>query len=305
MWHISRPFPLATIIPFPHPKRSPGLKIRDLHGLPKVLGRFGPFELRIATTKKEIRKAQRLRYKVFFEEGNAVPQRGAGLVRRDICRFDKICDHLLVFDMEARNSFGRVKPKIVGTYRMLRGDVAARHGGFYSQSEFDIAPLLARHKDKKFLELGRSCVHPKYRSKRVIELLFRGLTLYALHHKIDVVIGCASLSGTNPLALALPLSFLHHKASAEEEWQVRPLSGRAVPMGILESAALDGRRGLAALPPLLKAYVRAGCKFGDGAVIDKGFGTIDVFTILQVANFDERYLAHFSPSGDGKENVAA
>ncbi len=90
MWHIGRPFPLATIIPFPHPKRPPGLKIHDLHGLPKVLGRFGPFELRIATTKKEIRKAQRLRYKVFFEEGNAVAQRGAGLVRRDICRFDKI-----------------------------------------------------------------------------------------------------------------------------------------------------------------------------------------------------------------------
>jgi L-ornithine Nalpha-acyltransferase len=305
MWHINRPFPLATIIPFPHPKRPLGRKVRDLHGLPNVLGRFGAFELRIATTKKEIRKAQRLRYKVFFEEGNAVAQRRAGLVRRDICRFDKFCDHLLVFDMEARNSFGRIKPKLVGTYRMLRGDVAERHGGFYSQGEFDIAPLLARHKDKKFLELGRSCVHPKYRTKRVIELLFRGLTIYGLHHQIDVVIGCASLSGTNPLAQALPLSFLHHKATAEAEWQVHPRAGRAVSMGILENSAVDARRGLAALPPLLKAYVRAGCKFGSGAVIDKCFGTIDVFTILQVANFDERYLAHFSPSGDSKETVAA
>jgi putative hemolysin len=304
MWHFGKPFPLATIIPFPHPKRPSGRKIRDLHGLPKVIGRIGSFELRIATTKKEIRKAQRLRYKVFYEEGGAVPQRGAALVRRDICRFDKFCDHLLVVDTQARNSFGRIKPKIVGTCRMLRSDVAERNCGFYSQSEFDITPLLARHKDKKFLELGRSCVHPQYRSKRVVEILFRGFTLYAFHHKIDVLIGCASLSGTNPLALALPLSFLHHKASAEQEWQVRPLEGRAVPMGIIDANTLDVRRGMAALPPLLKAYVRAGCKFGNEAVIDKGFGTIDVFAVLQIAHADERYRAHFLP-GEGEENVAA
>jgi L-ornithine Nalpha-acyltransferase len=304
MWHIGTPFQLATIIPFPSAKRQPKRKLRDLQGLPKVLGRFGALELRIATTKKEIRRAQRLRYKVFYEEGQAVAGRTAGLVRRDICRFDKFCDHLLVVDMEARNPFGRIKPRIVGTCRMLRSEIAELYCGFYSQSEFDIAPLLARHKDKSFLELGRSCVHPKYRSKRVIELLFRGFTIYAFHHKIDVLIGCASLSGTNPLALALPLSFLHHKASAEEEWQVRPLAGRAVPMGIVEADALDGRRGMAALPPLLKAYVRAGCKFGDGAVIDKVFGTIDVFTVLPIARADERYRAHFSPA-DGEENAAA
>jgi putative hemolysin len=304
MWHIGTPFALAKVIPFPHPQRSAKPRRRELHGLPRVLGRFGNFELRIAVTKKEVRKAQRLRFKVFYEEGNAVAQRGAGLIRRDICRLDKYCDHLLVFDMEARNSFGRIKPKVVGTCRMLRSDVAAKAGGFYSQSEFDITPLLERHKDKKFLELGRSCVHAKYRTKRVIELLFRGFTAYALHHKVDVLIGCASLTGTNPLALALPLSFLHHKASADEEWQVRPVAGRAVPMGILEAAALDGRKGLAALPPLLKAYVRAGCKFGDGAVIDKGFGTIDVFSVLPIARADERYRAHFAP-GEGEETVAA
>ena len=301
MWPFDKPFDLATTIPFPQPNAKKRDK-RDLLGLPKVLARVGDFELRIATSKKDVRRAQRLRYKVFYEEGDA--KGGAGLVRRDICPFDKYCDHLLVVDVEARNAFGHPKPKVVGTCRMLRSDVALRTGGFYSQGEFDIAPLIARHKDKKFLELGRSCVHPKYRTKRVIELLFRGFTIYAFHHKIDVLIGCASLSGTNPLALALPLSFLHHKASAEAEWQVRPLAGRGVPMGLLEDAAFDARKGLAALPPLLKAYVRAGCKFGDGAVIDKGFGTIDVFSILPIARADERYRAHFAPS-ESEDSAAA
>jgi putative hemolysin len=188
---------------------------------------------------------------------------------------------------------------------VLRRAVAERQGGFYSASEFDIAPLLARHANKNFLELGRSCVHAKYRSKRVIELLWRGLWIYAKHHHVDVLIGCASLPGTSPLALALPLSFLHHQASAETEWQVAPLRGQAVPMGILEKDAVDARKALAALPPLVKAYLRVGAKFGDGAVVDRRFGTIDVFTIMPLAEIEDRYIAYFGSPEDVKERAAA
>src|SRR5579863_3692249 len=231
MWPIEPSF--GAVIPFSPTRRAMRARRATPGDLPRVLGRFGNFEIRIAR-RKEIRKAQRLRYKVFYEEGGAIAHGPGALVRRDICPFDKFCDHLLIVDLTARNAFGRVKPKIVGTYRLLRSEVAAEHGGFYSEGEFDIAPLLARHAGKRFLELGRSCVHAKYRSKRVIELLWRGLWTYIQHYHIDVMFGCASLPGTNPLALALPLSFLHHHASAESEWQVRPRLGRAVPMDVLD-----------------------------------------------------------------------
>ncbi len=108
----------------------PNRVVRDLSGLPAVLGRFGPFEVRLATTSREISKAQRLRFKVFFEEGPATPQQSAALTRRDICPFDKICDHLLVIDKDQLNRFGRKKPKIVGVYRLLRGDTAAATKAF-------------------------------------------------------------------------------------------------------------------------------------------------------------------------------
>ena len=305
MWNITPALGFGRIIPFPGEFKRKRRIIRDLRGLPAVLGRFGNFEIRLATTKAEIRKAQRLRYKVFYEEGQAIAPRAAALIRRDVCGFDHHCDHLLVIDMGALNSFGRIKPKIVGTYRLLRRDVAERHQGFYSQSEFDIAPLLTRHPDKSFLELGRSCVHAKYRTKRVIELLWRGLWIYAKHHNVDALIGCASLPGVNPLALALPLSFLHHQASASEEWQVKPLPGREVPMAILEKKAVDLRKGITALPPLLKAYLRVGAKFGDGAVIDQQFGTIDVFTIMPIADIEERYISYFGSPTDAEEIRAA
>ncbi len=293
MWNLATPFGLGAAVrhtaAFMHPNRG----TRDLSGLPAVLGRFGPFEVRLAATAREIRKAQRLRYKVFHEEGQAIPHQRAALTRRDVCPFDKYCDHLLVIDRDQLNRLGRRKPKVVGVYRLLRGEIAASHQGFYSGTEFAIAPLLARHPGKRFLELGRSCVHPDYRSKRVIELLWRGLWIYAKHHRIDVLIGCASLPGVDPRALSVPLSFLHGHALASEEWQVRPLHRRGVDMAILDGKAIDARKGLAALPPLLKAYLRAGAKFGDGAVIDAQFGTTDVFTILPLADLEERYISYY------------
>ena len=343
MWNIATPSGFGGAVRHTAAFIKPNRIVRDLSGLPAVLGRFGPFEIRLATTSREIRKAQRLRFKVFFEEGQAMPQQVAALTRRDICPFDKICDHLLVIDKDQRNRFGRKKPKIVGVYRLLRGNTAGRHLdhddfglnqskimnvidskslerdaggkpgstfphpalGFYSATEFDIAPLLARHPGKHFLELGRSCVHAQYRSKRVIELLWRGLWVYAKHHRIDVLIGCASLPGVDPLALALPLSFLHRHALADEEWRVRPLAGRGVDMAILDTKAIDARKGVAALPPLLKAYLRAGAKFGDGAVIDAQFGTTDVFTILPLSDLEERYQNYYGGPMEMPESYIA
>lgn len=297
MWMLpdSAPSPkraaVAAMFFLPRPKRR---EIRDLMGLSPCLARVGSLEVRLATTKREIRKAQRLRYKVFFEEGGAIPERTAALTRRDICAFDRICDHLLVIDHAAKSKrLGLPKPKVVGTYRLLRQDVAEKHNGFYSAREFDIAPLLARHAGKKFLELGRSCVLPEYRTKRSIDLLWQGIATYLKHHKIDVMIGCASFHGINPLKIAAPLSFLASQSAASDTWQAKALAPQAVPMNYIAKEALDMKKAIHALPPLIKAYWRIGAMFGEGAVIDAAFRTIDVLVILPVERIDARYMTHF------------
>ena len=278
--------------------------VRDLAGLPESLGRVGSLEIRLATHKKEIRKAQKLRFKVFYQEGGAIADHRSTLTRRDICPFDRICDHLIIVDHAFVNRFGQRKPKVVGCYRLLRQDVADRHSGFYSAQEFEIAPLLARHPGKRFLELGRSCVHKDWRSKRTIELMWRGIWTYVRHHRIDVMIGCASLPGINSLALARPLSFLHQQAAATGEWEARALPARRVPMDMLSADSIDQRRALAELPTLLKGYLRVGARIGDGAVIDRQFGTTDVLVIVPVAEIDARYIAHFGGAGDA-DRIAA
>ena len=75
---------------------------------------------------------------------------------------------------------------------------AERQRGFYSSGEFALERLVARHRDRAFLELGRSCVLKPYRTKRTVELLWHGIWSYVRQHGIDVMVGCASLEGTEP-----------------------------------------------------------------------------------------------------------
>ncbi|HEY8563920.1 MAG TPA: GNAT family N-acyltransferase [Beijerinckiaceae bacterium] len=273
-----------------------GRPVRDHGALDPVLGRLGSLEVRLATTAKEIRRAQRLRFKVFYDEMSALPNGTALFSRRDVDEYDALCDHLLVIDHEApRKAFRKAKPKVVGTYRLLRQDVADRHFGFYTAGEYDIAPLIEANPTARFLELGRSCVLKPYRTKRTVELLWQGIWAYVVHHRIDVMIGCASLEGTDPKRLALPLSFLHHFARAPEAWQARAVPERYVAMNLLAKEAVNAKEALHALPPLIKGYLRLGATFGDGAVIDRQFGTTDVLVILPVAAISKRYIDYFGP----------
>jgi L-ornithine Nalpha-acyltransferase len=280
----------------PKPRRE---IVRDTMGLPVVLGRLGALEVRLATTRKEIRKAQRLRYKVFYEEMSAVAPAHLKLVRRDKDAFDRVCDHLLVIDHDHRSGPMKMKhPKVVGTYRLLRQDVAERHFGFYSASEFDIEPLLDRHPEQRFLELGRSCVLAPYRNKKTVELLWQGIWAYVLHHRMDVMIGCASLEGVRPEQMQEELAFLHHFARPATSWDARAVDRHFRPMNVLPKEAVNPKRALTNLPPLLKGYLRIGARIGEGAVIDQQFGTTDVLIILRVADIDPRYINYYGTNAD-------
>ena len=264
-----------------------------------VLGRIGSLETRLARNDREIDAAQSVRFKVFVEEMHALVPADAMRRKRDIDSWDSICDHLLVLD---RSIDGDTEDQIVATYRLLRQDVAVAHGGFYSASEFDIAPLIARHPDTRFMELGRSCVLPEYRNKRTIELLWQGNWAYALKHDINVMFGCASFSGVHPESHALALSFLHHNVAARDNWAVCARPELYRDMDLMPVEAVNARKALSAMPPLIKGYMRLGAMIGEGAVIDHAFNTTDVFVVLPIAAISDRYRNYYG--GDASRFVS-
>lgn len=265
---------------------------------PAFLGQIGSLTTRLAETQTEIEAAQRLRQKVFADDfgQGASPNHSNGLDADD---FDAICDHLLVFD---ESLSGPTESRIIGTYRFLPQTRANQLGGFYTDGEFALSALIAKHPNRHFLELGRSCVLKAYRSKRTVELLWQGIWAYSRAHNIDVMTGCASFAGATPAAHALGLSYLYHNHMADAVWHTKALPEHFTPMDLMPAEAVPLRQALLALPPLIKGYLRLGAMVGDGCVIDHNFGSTDVLIILPVERISKRYIRHY---GENAERFAA
>lgn len=234
------------------------------------------FSVKIAETEAELLAAQTLRYEVFVRElggGGEMVDHTAGLERD---RFDPFFDHMLVTD----DSCGRV----VGVYRLLRSDQAARVGQFYSEDEYDLSVL--KSSGRRLLELGRSCLHADYRGGSAMFHLWSGLAEYVARHQIEVLFGVASFHGTDPRALAQPLSLLHQRHLAPEDLRVR--SKAFENMNLLGKDDLDRKRAMVETPALIKAYLRLGGYVGEGAYVDHAFNTTDVCLVLDTARMNER-----------------
>jgi putative hemolysin len=249
--------------------------------------RGGTLGVRIATDPAEIDAVQSLRYRVFYEEMGAVSEAEAARSRRDRDAFDEVADHLLVVD----HAIGPGPEGVVGTYRLIRQPAAERIGRFYSADEYDISPVV--NFPGHVLELGRSCVHPAYRNRAAMQLLWRGIAAYVFLHRIDLMFGCASLPGTDPEALAAELTYLYHNHLAPPALRPRALPHRYVEMRRRDPATLDVRRVAAGLPPLIKGYLRLGGFVGDGAVIDYQFNTTDVAVVVKTDLVTDKYYRHY------------
>jgi putative hemolysin len=238
------------------------------------------FEVRLAEDPAELRAAQALRYEVFVRElggGGPLVDHEAGLERD---RFDPFFDHLLLFD------HARAPGAVVGVYRLMRDAQASAAGQFYSDDEYDLAPL--RNSGRKLLELGRSCLRAEYRGGPGMFHLWQGLAAYVETHGIDILFGVASFHGTDPRALAQPLSLLHARHLAPPELRVRARAAQFQSMDLLAPEEIDPRRAMLETPALIKAYLRLGGVVGEGAWIDHAFNTTDVCLVMDTAALNDR-----------------
>jgi putative hemolysin len=247
----------------------------------------GDFEVRLARTAAEIHAAQALRYRIFYEEMSAHPTPEMKSLGRDFDPFDEVCDHLLVLDRRR----GEGPEGIVGTYRLIRRPAAARTGRFYSSAEYDIQKMIDY--PGEVLELGRSCIARDARNTATMQMLWRGIALYAYHYDVKVMFGCASFPGIDPAQHAQALSYLHHHHLAPPEIRVRAVPERYVEMNVLEPDSYDPRKAMARVPPLIKGYLRLGGFVGDGAVIDHEFNSVDVFIVVKTDLVTEKYIRHY------------
>lgn len=230
--------------------------------------------LSMATTREAVRDVQRLRYKVFVEQGGL--SNLANTYRLDRDEFDDYCDHLIVRDTATHEA--------VGTYRVLNPAGARRIGRLYSESEFDLAGIDGLR--NRMVEAGRACIDPQYRSGAVIMLLWTGLASYMRHERCDYLVGCASLGledgGLNAAEVYRGLSARH---LAPVEYRVTP--------HVRFPTQHYATTGLYVVPPLLKGYLRSGAWLCGEPAWDPVFHCADLFLLLRLSNMDARYARRY------------
>lgn len=247
------------------------------HAVPAKAGgeRMPRYVAGFAETRQEMRAAQRLRAEVFSAEYGVRFSHPLGL---DADGYDEHCLHLNVYDTR--------QSRLIATTRLLTGERARQAGGFYSAGEFDLTALLP-NLDGRVLEIGRTCVHPDYRSGAAITVMWSALADYLLEQDFAYLIGCASihLAGDGGRCRAI-LDSLEKERFLPEAWQVHPRQR------LPSSPSLYGDAD-AVLPPLLKAYLRMNARIGGEACWDPEFNCADLFVLLDVSALSGRYAQRF------------
>jgi len=227
----------------------------------------------IANNHKDIIASKKLRYKVFVEEMGVDINGLTDMLEEDY--YDDRCYHLLVKDTKTG--------EVVASTRILSDTQASQAGSYYSENEFDLTGLLPL--PGKVLEIGRTCVHAGYRKGSAISILWSGLSRFMIIHKIDYLIGCASIPmldggiNANTIIQKLRMSYFTNP------------DRRVIPRTPLPANMEYGERIV--LPPLLKAYLRLGAKVCGELSVDPDFNVADLFILLDMDDLHPRYQSHF------------
>lgn len=234
----------------------------------------------LATSEAQIRESQRLRYRIFADEMGAQVHSTAPGHETD--GYDPYCHHLLVRD--ARSG------EVIGSTRILTDTQSRLSGGFYSESEFDLSPILAL--PGRIIEIGRTCIHPDYRTGAAIGVLWSALGRFMSIHRVDYMIGCASigLRDGGHEAQAIMARIRHQGHLSPAELRVRPRN----PLAMNPS---HGTLSSLSIPPLLKAYLRLGAWICGEPCEDKAFNVADLLILLEVDRLNPRYGRHFLQTG--------
>lgn len=201
--------------------------------------------------------------------------------------FDKISDHLIVIDNTIKKG-----NNIIGTYRLLRADNSKNFDGLYTEREFDISRIKKMYPSKSILELGRSCIHKKYRSGIILKLFRKRIGNYTKNYKIKVLIGCLSFHTTDHRNIIEKL-FFKEKCSLKKSLKVSSLQKTHYKYlsKINKNSKVDNIFN--SLSPLIKGYLRAGGLVSDEFYIDHDFETIDLCIVMFTNNIDSRYYDKF------------
>jgi len=239
----------------------------------------GRYHVRFARTREELDAVLKLRFEVFnLELGEGLES--SYLMSRDLDEFDDVCHHLIVEDSDT----GR----IVGTYRMQTGEMAAGPRGFYSATEFDLShfpPSVL----KDSVELGRACVARDHRNTQVLFLLWKGLARYVAHNQKRYLFGCCSLTSQKSSEGLRVMELLKREGNFHSIFSAPPRPG----FECNADEFPETHNEEVSIPKLFKIYMHYGAKVCGPPAIDRQFKTIDFLVLFDVFEMNSQTRGMF------------
>jgi putative hemolysin len=231
------------------------------------------YTLKTAKSSRELINVFRLRHENFLDDIKDNTE------TYDLDEFDDICDHLIIKCNET--------DEVIGTYRIICSLYSDK---FYSQAEFGMEDFLAT--DGVKLELGRACISREHRNGSVIDLLWKGIALYAKLTEARYLFGCSSVYTVRPQMALNVVNYLKDKEKHSTEWDIKPTSKYDMNYDNCTEEAVFDVKGM--IPSLLMSYMTAGAKVHGMPALDKDFECCDYMTILDLENisrlFQKRYF---------------
>ncbi len=238
------------------------------------------YGVRMATSELDVERAQRLRFRVFnLELGEGLEE--SALMGLDVDAFDAVCDHLLIEHT--------VSGEIIGTYRLQSGDNAARNIGYYSEQEFDFSVFEPMRSE--IIELGRACIAREHRNMVVLGLLWKGIAQYAKILNGRYLIGCSSLTSTDPVEGQAAFRKLKSCYSGPAHWTHPKAEFDCSVSGYEAEIAAAEKR--VEIPRLMRAYLTLGARICGEPALDNAFRTIDFLTLLDLRSLGPRAMSKF------------
>ncbi len=221
------------------------------------------FTVKTVSNRRELVQAYLLRYEVFHKEfaGKRFP------IGLDTDRYDSFADLLVIVDNRTN--------RVVGTYRLI---CSAYSSNFYSASEFDLTPFMARDGIK--LELSRACIHRDYRQGVVMSLLWKGLGEYMSAVGARYLFGCSSVKHTESSAIAGIYRKLQAQGKVAADPAILPLPEYRIDEFARIAASQTDTEDQPDIPPLFQAYLRAGARVYGEPALDLKFRCADFLTVL-------------------------
>jgi putative hemolysin len=241
--------------------------LSELHQPPHTSA--GPYTVRFAQTLEEVRAAQALRYRIFYQEKQGCPTPEMQAVQRDMDEWDDGGFHVIVIDTRAEKP-----PAVVGTLRLFYSECLVPEQHFYTEEKFDLNRLKIHFGSA--LELSRFCIDPDGRGGVILIFIWKYAMSFIQDNNVPVMVGCASFPGTDVNQHLPILQYLYEHHLAEESLRPEPKVKDYINLTELYEPSADWGEAQKSIPTLLRGYLKLGAKISDAAIIDSAFNTVYV-----------------------------